>query len=148
VPGAGCLPQRVLRVAPPALSARTRADVELTAQIAVIHRESRGTYGAPRIHAELVSDAVHIGRKRVARLMRGAGVRGVSRRKAFTTTVRDAQARPALDLVERQFTAAGPDRLWVADITYVGDGYPSPYGPRPGCAGITSADRRRTERRR
>ena len=101
------------------LSARTRADVELTAQIEVIHRESRGTYGAPRIHAELVGDAVHIGRKRVARLMRGAGVRGVSRRKAFTTTVRGARARPAPDLVERQFTASGPDRLWVADITYV-----------------------------
>jgi putative transposase len=101
------------------LSARTRADVALTAQIEVIHRESRGTYGAPRIHAELVGDDVHIGRKRVARLMRGAGVRGVSRRKAFTTTVRDARARPAPDLVERQFTASGPDRLWVADITYV-----------------------------
>jgi putative transposase len=101
------------------LSARARADVELTAKIQVIHRESRGTYGAPRIHAELIADAVPSGRKRVARLMRGAGVRGVSRRKAFTTTVRDERARPAPDLVERQFTAAGPDRLWVADITYV-----------------------------
>ena len=101
------------------LSARARADVELTAKIQVIHRESRGTYGAPRIHAELIADAVPSGRKRVARLMRGAGVRGVSRRKAFTTTVRDEGARPAPDLVERQFTAAGPDRLWVADITYV-----------------------------
>ncbi len=101
------------------LSVRARADVELTAKIQVIHRESRGTYGAPRIHAELIADAVPIGRKRVARLMRGAGVRGVSRRKAFPTTVRDEGARPAPDLVERQFTAAGPDRLWVADITYV-----------------------------
>ena len=101
------------------LSARARADVELTAKIQVIHRESRGTYGAPRIHAELIADAVLSGRKRVARLMRGAGVRGVSRRKAFTTTVRDERARPAPDLVERQFMAAGPDRLWVADITYV-----------------------------
>ena len=104
------------------LSARTRANVELTAQIQVIHRESRGTYGAPRIHAELVAAEVPVGRKRVARLMRGAGIRGVSRRKAFTTTVRDAGARPAPDLVERQFTATGPDRLWVADITYVPTG--------------------------
>jgi transposase InsO family protein len=104
------------------LSARTRADVELAAQIEVIHRASRGTYGAPRIHAELVSDAVHIGRKRVARLMRSAGIRGVSRRKVFTTTVGDARARPAPDLVARQFTAAGPDRLGVADITYVPTG--------------------------
>jgi len=105
-----------------ALSARTRTDVELTAQIQVIHRESRGTYGAPRVHAELAAHRVHIGRKRVARLMRGAGVQGVSRRKPFVTTVRDEGARPAPDLVERQFTAAGPDRLWVADITYVPTG--------------------------
>jgi putative transposase len=101
------------------LPPRRRAEIELTARIQVIHRKSRGTYGAPRIHAELRADDVLVGRKQVARLMRGAGVRGVSRRKTFTTTVRDAGARPAPDLVERQFTAAGPDRLWVADITYV-----------------------------
>jgi putative transposase len=51
--------------------------------------------------------------------MRNAGVQGVSRRKPFPTTVRDETARPAPDLVDRQFTATGPDRLWVADITYV-----------------------------
>jgi len=101
------------------LSPRARADVELTAQIQVIHRESRGTYGAPRIHADLAAQGIHVGRKRVARLMRRAGVHGVSRRKQFRTTVRDETARPAPDLVERQFAAAGPDRLWVADITYV-----------------------------
>jgi putative transposase len=101
------------------LSPRARADVELTAQIQVIHRESRGTYGAPRVHAELAAEGVHVGRKRVARLMRRAGVHGVSRRKQFRTTVRDETARPAPDLVERQFQMAGPDRLWVADITYV-----------------------------
>ena len=101
------------------LSARARVDVELTAHIQVIHRESRGTYGAPRVHAELAAQGVHVGRKRVARLMRAAGVHGVSRRKQFRTTVRDETARPAPDLVERQFGAAGPDRLWVADITYV-----------------------------
>ena len=100
------------------LSPRARADVELTAQIEVVHRDSRGTYGAPRIHAELAAQGISIGRKRVARLMRAARLRGVSRRK-FRTTVRDETARPAPDLVDRQFTAAGPDRLWVADITYV-----------------------------
>jgi len=101
------------------LSARARADVELTAQIQVIHRESRGTYGAPRVHAELAAQGIHVGRKRVARLMRRAGVHGVSRRKPVRTTVRDETARAAPDLVERQFGAAGRDRLWVADITYV-----------------------------
>jgi putative transposase len=100
------------------LSPRARADVELTAQIEAVHRESRGTYGAPRIHAELAAQGIHLGRKRVARLMRAGGLQGVSRRK-FRTTVRDETARPAPDLVERHFTAAGPDRLWVADITYV-----------------------------
>ena len=101
------------------LSIRARADVKLSAEIQAIHRESRGTYGVPRIHAELADRGIHVGRKRVARLMRNAGVQGVSRRKAFRTTVREETARPAPDLVERQFTAAGPNQLWVADITYV-----------------------------
>src|SRR5262245_39529530 len=101
------------------LSPRARADVELSAEIEAIHRESRGTYGAPLIHAELAANGVHIGRKRVARLMRRARLHGVSRRKQFRTTIRDDTVRPAPDLVDRQFHAAGPDRLWVADITYV-----------------------------
>ena len=89
------------------LSARARADVTLGAQIQAIHTRSRGTYGVPRVHAELAADGVHVGRKRVARLMRAAGVQGVSRRKSRTTTRRDPAAAPA------------PDRLWVADITYI-----------------------------
>jgi putative transposase len=101
------------------LSTRGRADVELGAEIAAIHRESRGTYGAPRIHAELAAGGRRVGRKRVARLMRAAGLQGVSRRRPFRTTRRDETARPAPDLVERRFTAAGPNQLWVADITYV-----------------------------
>jgi putative transposase len=101
------------------LSPRARADVELTAQIEAVHRDARGTYGAPRIQAELAAQGIHLGRKRVARLMRSAGLQGVSRRKFHATTVRDETARPAPDLVDRQFTAAGPNRLWVADITYV-----------------------------
>ena len=104
------------------LSARARADVERSAQIAAIHRESRGTYGAPRVHAELAAHGVRVGRKRVARLMRRAGVHGVSRRKQFRTTRRDETARPAPDLGRRQFEATAPNRLWVADITYMATG--------------------------
>jgi len=72
--------------------------------------------------AELTARGHRAGHNRVARLMRRAGVQGVSRRKPCRTTVRDATARPAPDLVDRQFTAPGPDRLWVADITYVPTG--------------------------
>jgi putative transposase len=101
------------------LSPHARADVALSAAIASIHRDSRQTYGVPRVHAELAAQGVHVGRKRVARLMRQAGLRGVSRRKHVPTTVRDETARPAPDLVDRQFAVAGPNQLWVADITYV-----------------------------
>jgi putative transposase len=100
-------------------SARARADVELSARIAAIHHRSRATYGAPRIHAELAEQGIRVGCKRVARLMRAAGCRGVSRRNWIITTVRDRDARPAPDLVERNFTAVRPNRLWVADITYI-----------------------------
>jgi putative transposase len=101
------------------LSARARADAELMSRLTAIHQFSRGTYGAPRIHEELSAAGIQVGRKRVARLMRAAGLRGVSRRRWISTTVRDRKARPAPDLVERNFTAAAPDCLWVADITYI-----------------------------
>jgi putative transposase len=100
-------------------SARAQQDATLTMKIHTIHIESRGTYGAPRIHADLAAQGIHVGRKRVARLMRTARVQGVSRRKFVVTTTRDRAAQPAADLVQRQFQADGPDRLWVADITYV-----------------------------
>jgi transposase InsO family protein len=100
-------------------SARARADAELTSRITAIHQSSRATYGAPRIHEELLAVGIHVGRKRVARLMKAAGLCGVSRRKWVTTTVRAPGARPAPDLVERNFVAAAPNRLWVADITYI-----------------------------
>jgi len=100
-------------------SARARQDAELTMKIHTIHLESCGTYGAPRVHAELAAQGIHVGRKRVARLMRTAQVQGVSRRKWVTTTTRDPEARSAPDLVQRDFHVDGPDRLWVADITYV-----------------------------
>jgi putative transposase len=101
------------------LSARAREDVVLTAKIRMIHERSRGTYGAPRVHFELTAEGTRVSRKRVARLMRLAGLQGVSRRKGWKTTVRDGNSRPAPDLVERDFRAAGPNRLWVADITYI-----------------------------
>lgn len=100
-------------------SKREQEDQELTRQIRQIHTRSRQTYGAPRVYAELVAEGWAVGRKRVARLMRLAGLRGVSRRKAVTTTRRNPEQRPAPDLVERDFRAKGPDQLWVADITYV-----------------------------
>jgi putative transposase len=101
------------------LSLRAREDESLSKKIETIHAESDGTYGAPRIQAELRSQGVHTGRKRIARLMRRAGLRGVSRRKWITTTKRDARAQAAPDLVQRNFRAAGPNQLWVADITYI-----------------------------
>ncbi len=100
-------------------SARARGDAALLERIREIHSASRNTYGAPRIHAELASEGFSVGRKRVAKLMRAAGLAGVSRRKGVRTTRRDGAARPAPDLVERDFTADAPDRLWVADITYI-----------------------------
>jgi putative transposase len=100
-------------------SARVVADAALSIRIRVIHDESRGTYGTPRVHAELAAGGVRIGRKRVARLMRVENLEGVSRRRKTFTTVRDRDARPAPDLVERDFNATAPDQLWVADITYV-----------------------------
>ena len=100
-------------------SARERSDDALTARVRAIHAHSRGSYGAPRIQAELAEQGLPVSRKRVARVMRQAGLAGVSRRKGPRTTRRDAQARPAPDLVEREFHADAPDRLWVADITYV-----------------------------
>ena len=101
-------------------SARVRADGVLTEQIRRIHHESRGTYGVPRVHAELAdAHSIHCGRKRVARLMRAAGLAGVCRRRTVRTTQRDATAGVSDDLVKRVFTASAPDRLWVADITYL-----------------------------
>ena len=100
-------------------SARAIADAELIGRIKAIHRASKETYGAPRIHAELAEDDIQVGRKRVERLMKAAGLKGVSRRKFVTTTVRDERVRPAEDLVDRNFYAAAPNILWVADITYV-----------------------------
>lgn len=100
-------------------SARALRDAQLTARIRHYHAKSRGIYGAPKIQADLRDEGEHVGKKRVARLMKADGLEGVSRRKWVTTTVRDATAVPASDLVQRQFVADAPNRLWVADITYI-----------------------------
>ena len=101
-------------------SAHERRDEELAAKIVTIHRASRETYGRPRVHVELREVyGERVGGKRVARLMRQNGLEGASRRRKCHTTKRGKDARPAPDLVEREFSAAGPNKLWVADITYI-----------------------------
>jgi putative transposase len=97
---------------------RVREDHALTATIVEVHRQSRGTYGAPRVHAELrLGAGIRIGRKRVARLMRNAGIEGVYRRRRRGCTRRDPEAVPSDDLVNRRFTVDAPNKLWVSDIT-------------------------------
>ena len=100
-------------------SRTAREDARLQARIEHIHADSRGTYGAPRVHAELAAMGQRVGRKRVARLMKRAGLQGVSRRRRRSLTRRAAGTRPAPDLVQRHFAATAPNHLWVADITYV-----------------------------
>jgi len=100
-------------------SRRSQEDVVLTARISEIHRRSRETYGYPRVRAELRALGVRCGRRRVARLMRQAGLRGCVRGRRRRTTRRDRGAVAAPDLVRRRFSAAEPDRLWLSDITYV-----------------------------
>jgi putative transposase len=102
---------------------RARQDEALTETITKIHTRSRWTYGAPRIHAELRDDfGVRVGRKRVARLMRTARLEGVHRRRRRGLTRRDPAVVPPHDLVNREFTASAPNRVWTADITYVPTG--------------------------
>ncbi|MFF5339694.1 IS3 family transposase [Streptomyces althioticus] len=97
---------------------RVRRDAELTEQIKEIHADSGGIYGSPRVHAILKREGVHVGRKRVERLMREADIAGISpRRKGFTR--RDPKASLAPDLVQRDFTASAPNRLWVTDLTMI-----------------------------
>jgi putative transposase len=101
-------------------SERERFDAVLSEKIETIHRNSRATYGAPRIHAELRAIGIRCGRKRVARLMRKEKLRGSLRGRRMKTTHRLLALKLAApDLVERNFASEGPDKLWVADITYV-----------------------------
>jgi len=104
-------------------SDRALEDAWLTDKIKLIHDASRGVYGAPRIHAELrMEHNIRVGRKRVARLMKAAGISGVRPRKRWRTTIRIPGITPATDLVERRFRPTSTNVLWVADITYLRTG--------------------------
>lgn len=101
-------------------SATALANAVLVERIRQVHADSHHSYGMPRVRAELIDQGVAVSRKRIARLMREHGIRGISRRRGFTvTTHRGKSQDKAPDLVRRQFDAAGPNRLWVADMTYV-----------------------------
>ena len=101
------------------VSARATADKEMTARIAAVHARSRRTYGAPRVHATLRAQGVRCARKRVARLMRAAGLVGCHRRRRTRTTVADPAHPPAPNLVARDFAVSRPNCLWLGDITYL-----------------------------
>lgn len=105
--------------------ARKRRDAELTGHIRKIHADSGGVYGSPRVHAQLQREGVRVGRKRVERLMRAADLQGISPRRTRGFTRRAPDATPAADLVQRDFTAPAPNRLWVTDLTMI----PTDEGP-------------------
>ena len=101
-------------------SDRSLQDAWLLEQIKQIHETNRRVYGAPRIHAELrLGRGIRVGRKRVERLMKSAGVSGLVAKKYGRTTIRVPGVRVADDLVERQFRPSTPNVLWLADITYL-----------------------------
>jgi putative transposase len=101
-------------------SAHAQTDAALLKRVRTVHASSRQVYGAPRVHAQLRADGARHGRKRIARLMREAGLVGACHRQGGpTTTQRDKEARPAPDLVGRDFTAQARNQLWVADITLI-----------------------------
>jgi putative transposase len=101
-------------------SQRELSDAWITEKIKQIHRDNRGVYGAPRIHAELrMAHGIRVGRKRVERLMREAGISGLVKKKRGKTTLRVPGVRVADDLILRDFTATEPNTKWVADITYL-----------------------------
>jgi putative transposase len=100
------------------LSAHEQDNELLLKHIKRVHADSRGSYGSPRVHAELTLGlGLVVNEKRVARLMRQAGIQGLYRRRRRGCTVRDPHAEPSTDLVNRRFAVEGPDRLWVTDIT-------------------------------
>ena len=100
-------------------SARERANRCLAVDIRAVHRRSRGTYGSPRVHAELRARGIRCSEKRVARVMQGEGLRARVRRRFRVTTDARHSEPIALNVLERRFTVAEPDRVWAGDITYV-----------------------------
>ena len=117
---------RVLPIAPstyydarPPLSARKRRDQELKAEICRVHAEHFGVYGARKVWRQLHREGIAVARCTVERLMGELGLEGVRRGKVHKTTTPDSSAARPADLVERNFSAARPNQLWVADLTYV-----------------------------
>jgi transposase InsO family protein len=102
-----------------ARSRHAEKDEALTEEIVMFHCGSRCTYGSPRIHKDLKAAGHKVGRKRVARLMRSAGIRGKTKRKYKTTTISKHQRPKAENLVRQNFDAADPNALWASDITYI-----------------------------
>jgi transposase InsO family protein len=103
-------------------SQRDQEDARLTQQIQAVHQESKGRYGAPRVHAELRRRGRHHGRKRVARLMRTAGLHGKAAKRWRKTTVADPAAAARADQIRRDFTADASkvNARWCGDVTYIG----------------------------
>jgi transposase InsO family protein len=102
-----------------ARAARDAADVALAGRIRAVHTAHDGTYGAPRITAELHDNGQRVNRKRVAQVMRRFGVQGLRLRRRVRTTVPDPAAAKAPDLIGRDFTAPAPNQRYVGDITYL-----------------------------
>ena len=100
-------------------SERSRQNRRLTQRIQEVHAESRGTYGSPRVHAELVAEGTAVGRHRTAKLMRLAGIRGRKKKRVVRTTDSKHDLPIAPNLVQRDFSPTRPNALWVADITYL-----------------------------
>jgi putative transposase len=100
-------------------SQHRQGDILLGDRLEALHVQSRSTYGRPRLRQDLQDEGFRVSDKRIARLMRERKIHGATRRKGFKTTLRDREARPAPDLVDRNFTASAPNQLWVSDITYV-----------------------------
>lgn len=101
------------------LSARRRRDAELKAAIERVHEENFSVYGVEKVWRQLNREGVQVGRERVARLMRELGLEGAVRGKTTRTTIPDELAERPVDLIDRKFTAPAPNRIWVADLTYV-----------------------------
>jgi putative transposase len=100
-------------------SRRAQRDAEILQHLRTFHARSDGTYGAPRLIDDLREVDIHVGQKRVARVMKLGGLVGVSRRRGVRTTRRGPAEHTASDLVQQEFSATAPNQLWVADITYV-----------------------------
>ena len=100
-------------------SARSVRDAELTVEIRRVFDDNFGVYGVDKVWRQLRREGFAVGRDQIARLMRAMGLRGAARGKTRRTTVADRRSPRPADLVDRNFTATAPNRLWVADITYV-----------------------------